>query len=284
MDQRAKRNAAILLLVGLAAAIVLSSSLSRLQLKPGSPFPGASNQAEAASGAPPRTMPAGSAVPVFQGLLATVVLGLFFYLLIRLLTFSNIKKLFMVMLALAAILVLLIALPRLPSGRKVSLPPESAARPSESQDYTTSPLGRPPPAFIWIAGIVGVAGVALAGAAALRRRAGAAPVQQQLRQEAELAVEAIEAGSDWTEVVVRCYLQMIRLIHLERSMEREPNMTVREFEAALEPLGLPAEPLWRLRTLFEAVRYGNRTLNKMEEQTARDSLQAIVDSLRGGRP
>lgn len=283
LDPHAKRNVVILMLAALGAAIVLSSTLSGLQLGPGDPFPGAGGQTGGTTeAAPSRALPATESLPIFRGVLATTGLILFGYLLVRLVTSTNIKRLIGAGLALVAIVVLLLSLPKIPTGQGAPLAAEEAAGEVPSFEYPTSPLGKPPPAFIWLSALVGMAGLATVAVAVLRHRRASASMPAQLQEEAEKAVAAIEAGADSMNVIVRCYLEMAGLIQKERHLERSHSMTVREFEAALEAIALPPGPLRRLRTLFEAVRYGRRKFSAEEEQEALESLNEIAGFVRGG--
>jgi len=282
LSRHAKRNAVILLLASLAAAVVLASGLGNLQLGGGSPFPGAAvRPGETPPAAVARALPAEESLPLFRGILATVLLALVLVLLLRIATLANIRSILGVVLALAAIAILLAIIPPLPPGQRVSLPAEAAPADDSSFEYATAPLPKPPPAFVWLSAVAGIAGVTSVAVLALRHRRTAASMPDQLRQEAEKAVEALEAGADSTNVIVRCYLQMARLIQEERGLAREHSMTVREFESALESIALPPKPLRQLRTLFEAVRYGDRKFSAEEEQLASQSLREIVGSLRG---
>jgi len=283
MDLRTRRTVAILLLVSLAAAIVLSSSLANLRLGPGDPFPGASSQSsQTETGVVARRLPAGETLPVFRGILAVSLLVLGALLVTRLASITSLKHLFGLLVAMAAITLLLISLPRLSAGGAIELPREAAAPRVPSTDYETSPLGTPPPSFVWTAGLLVLAGAAFALIVSVRPRPGPVKVSDGLVAEANRALEEIEAGANATSVIVRCYLQMTSLIQKARGLSRDRGMTVREFEKDLKDLGLPHEPLLRLRSLFEAVRYGDRQMSAGEEQAAVDCLSEMVSFLRGG--
>ncbi len=281
MDRRAKNLTALFLLVALLAAVLLSSSLPNLTLQGASPFPGAGGQTayEPAPSAD-RAVASATSWSVLSGVLAGALVVLTLYLLVRLLTFTSIKRLVGVVIASAVILVLILSLPRVPTGGPLPLPPESIGADRSSTDYPTSPLGSPPPQLVLIVGIVVAIGLGVLAAATLGRRSSRPSASAALLQQAEAAVQDLEAGLDSTEVVVRCYLQMTSVLRRERGVERDRSLTVREFETALETLALPRPSLRRLRALFEAVRYGNRTLDAEEEQAAMESLNQIVSALR----
>src|SRR5574340_162086 len=243
-----KRKTLILLLVALGAAVLLSSTLSGLQLGSGDPFPGASGQTSGpAEVVPSRALPAAESVPIFRGLLAIGGLVVLVYILVRLVTLTNIKALIGAGLALVAIVVLLLSLPRIPTGEAVPMAAEELAGEAPSFEYATSPLGKPPPAFTWIAAIGALAGAAMVVFTVLHHSRRPASMAGQIGHEAQMAVQAIRSGEDSTNAIVRYYLQMTKLIAKERHLERDHNMTVREFEAALEAVALPPGPLRKLQ-------------------------------------
>lgn len=272
-----------MLLIAVMAALVLTSALDNLHLKPGDPFPGSNHPtAQSEAGAATRRVAAEETLPAFRGLLALALLVLGTLLVKRLAEVTRLSHLAGLLVAVAAIVILLISLPRLPVGGAITAPPDAAAPRAPSAEYSTSPLGTPPPSFLWIAGLLVLVGAAVALVVALRPRPAALKMSDGLVAEASRALEEIEAGSSATSVIVRCYLQMTSLIQRERGVRRDRSMTVREFETDLKNLGLPHEPLLRLRGLFETVRYGDRQMSTSEEEAAMDSLKAIVAFLKGG--
>jgi hypothetical protein len=123
--------------------------------------------------------------------------------------------------------------------------------------------------------IVGLIGVLLW--VFLKRKPAELPLRQ-IAEEAQSALDAIRAGGDLRNIVLRCYAEMSRVLSERRGIQRPPDMTPREFEIALERQGLPREPVQALTRLFEEVRYGAITPGKGEEQRALDSLAAIVQA------
>jgi hypothetical protein len=112
-----------------------------------------------------------------------------------------------------------------------------------------------------------------------RARRPASPLEQ-LAQEAEEAIEQLRAGSDLRNTVIRCYAEMAQVLAEQRGIKRRESMTTREFEAHLQTLGLPDEPIKRLTRLFEDVRYGTVAPSKREEQQAIASLRAIAEACK----
>lgn len=107
-----------------------------------------------------------------------------------------------------------------------------------------------------------------------RRRAHSLP--EALAEHAQEAVDALEAGGDLSNVIIRCYAQMSKVLFDERSLMRHTAMTPREFEQMLLRVGLPAEPVHTLTRLFEEVRYGGISPDSASVEQALESLRAIV--------
>lgn len=103
----------------------------------------------------------------------------------------------------------------------------------------------------------------------------------QLAQEVQQALDALHAGADLQDVVLRCYFEMSRVLQEQRGLRREEAMTPREFEQSLARAGLPAEQVRQLTRLFEDVRYGAHSASHREERQADDCLTAIVAACRG---
>jgi hypothetical protein len=108
-------------------------------------------------------------------------------------------------------------------------------------------------------------------------REAAGDATARLADEAQDALDALLAGGNIRDTVIRCYIQMTQVLAKERNVRREEAMTPREFqEILLTKLKLPETPVRRLTNLFEAVRYGDYRPGKREEMEAIDSLTAIA--------
>jgi len=103
---------------------------------------------------------------------------------------------------------------------------------------------------------------------------------QQLAHEAQEALDALQAGGDLKDIVMRCYREMNRVVRDRRGLQRHEAMTSQEFARHLAALGLPGEHVWRLTRLFEDVRYGARPPGEQEERQAIACLAAIVETCR----
>lgn len=155
----------------------------------------------------------------------------------------------------------------------------------------------PPPAYTPPAGwVTTLATVLIAVAVSLivigvvftvwRRWKNQRQLQEPLRQvqrEAQAALDAIYAGGDLRETILRCYLQMVEALKQYRGISREFDMTPHEFELYLEKRGLPREPVRQLTQLFEQVRYGAAQPGRQDERTAVSSLTAIISAIQNPR-
>jgi hypothetical protein len=150
-------------------------------------------------------------------------------------------------------------------------------------EMESRPIGPGPrfPGLIWLVWGGFAIGFVLLGTWLIRwLTRPAPPAASPLEQEAELAIQALRSGSDLTEVIVRCYLQMSQILQKEQGIELEQTMTAREFEYLLETRGFPPVPVHQLTQLFEAARYGHRKPGQGDEQIAFDCLDTIVQYSR----
>lgn len=105
--------------------------------------------------------------------------------------------------------------------------------------------------------------------------------QELLSTKARVALEEIQSGADFRNVILRCYYEMSQIILRDRGLDRKRWMTAREFEIRLVRAGLPAGPVKHLTRLFELVRYGAYDPSHEQELLAIDSLTAIAQA--GGK-
>lgn len=113
----------------------------------------------------------------------------------------------------------------------------------------------------------------------LRKMALLKPLDDVAR-EAQAAIDAIQAGGDLRDVIIRAYFEMGKVISENRNITRGHDMTPHEFEVFLENRGLPREAIHQITSLFESVRYGAVVPGRQEESQAISSLNAIINACR----
>jgi hypothetical protein len=114
-----------------------------------------------------------------------------------------------------------------------------------------------------------------------QRDAAAVSRMERLATQAEDAAEAIYAGDNLKEAIIRIYQQMSEILLEERGIRRDRSVTPHEFQGLLAERGLPPAPVQQLTELFEQVRYGQSNPGREAEQRAIDSLNAIARACRG---
>jgi len=100
----------------------------------------------------------------------------------------------------------------------------------------------------------------------------------RLADQAQAALDTVQAGGDLKNAVLRCYFEMSRILVEQRSLKRDRSMTPHEFELLLVSNGMPGESVQMLTRLFEEVRYGTKVPGQREEWMAVTSLTAIVEA------
>lgn len=168
------------------------------------------------------------------------------------------------------------------SGGEVNLSPGAALSPVPVADY----VNNPPQWLTFVATLVfslllvglfvGIAWFVLH----LRHRPASRRPLERLAQQAQDALESLQAGGDLRDTVMRCYRKMVQTLDEQRGIKRRMDMTPREFASRLEEVGLASEHVRRLTQLFEDVRYGARDVSEDEERQAIACLSAIVEACR----
>lgn len=279
-----KRIHLIFLLIALFALILLSASLSNLELNPGAPFPGASNSES------PRFIEkvwpqlATYSSPFLEGLMALVFSGLLIYIFVRLIKIVNLRDILRPVLILMMLLFAMILLPRTPINQVVTEPGTYTEIVTPiPKTYIVTPLGAPPPILIWLTSIILILGLSVPIIGILRQKLRSAESDDPILREAEIAVAALLDGQNFSDVILRCYFEMTNAIQLEHGISREKNLTVREFEQQLDKQGFPSQPVQNLTALFEKARYGIETIGDEDQALAIESLGAIIRYCKKGR-
>ena len=95
-------------------------------------------------------------------------------------------------------------------------------------------------------------------------------------QEVRKALSELETGAELKDVVIACYDKMCQGLGKSRLIQRQNSMTPREFEERLAQAGIVSVNIRQLTRLFEGVRYGAKTPDKVTEHEAIQCLQAIL--------
>ncbi len=282
MTPRTKQIAILFLIAALAAVMLLSVSLSGLELKPGLPFPGGGQEGNAGAAATPLTRIEPGRWPLLEVILGILLLAFVVYVPARLVAFVRIKNILKVAAACLLLLALISILPRVEPGPPSLVPNEPVQpQPPPTRSYPVTPLGKPPVEFLWLTAGGILVGVGLLAADLVRRKRKPAEAADALLQHAEDALDALRLGDSFSDVIVRCYLQMTEVLKAERKIERNRSMTVREFEEWLEYKGIPAAPVRGLTGLFEKARYSQEQIDDADEKKGTECLRQIVQYCRG---
>jgi len=284
MPQNTKRITLLFLVGTLVSLIMLSGSLSNLQLHAGTPFPGAGDF-NSETRFFTTASPGNANFPtLLKGIFALIFLFLMIYVAARFIALVNIKRLMRLLSIMIAILVLIILISHIPSTPSTYRPSETSINPiSPRFEYPVSPLGQPPGELILLVLIAFIVAVGLLVFKALGIWLKQTGMTKQILHEAESAMNEIKNGENLRNVIFRCYLQMTYAIQEERKIERNYSMTVREFEDWLEEKGFPIVPIHQLTHLFEKARYGAQLTMKEDEKMATESLDEIIRFCRSER-
>jgi hypothetical protein len=277
MSQEIKRNSLLFLVLALISLVLLSGALSNLELHAGQPFPGADPNHTSQRAVAQLQTYSFTALPGILGLILSLLI---IYVLVSLTAVISLKWLLpwllKFILGLTVLFVFLIILCYLNIGSTGASEWILDIVPSTSSGISTSPLGQPPKEFIWFAGISFALACGLLILKIFRKQLQPSHSEDLLLQQAKNAMQALQSGDDFKNVIIHCYLQMTNTLKEERGIERSHEMTAREFQDWLEFKGLPHIPVQNLTNLFEKVRYGQQHLGENDQKIALDSLREII--------
>lgn len=281
MTGRQKFQLLVLSGVAVAAMILLSAGLADLEFLPGKPLP-RSKTAESVSevmGLPPGNRLFEILIMALFVLAQLLLPFAIIYLIVSPEARRQVLRKMGHLLWLVALYLFLRAQPFTLNRETEVAPPEASSLREAVPDIEF--IADSPP---WLV-LVTTLGLAVLAAGMLvgfvwfiwRRRRSDSPLEQ-VAQEAQAALQALQAGADLRNTVLRCYCEMSRVLRDQRGITREEGMTTREFERHLEEAGLADEHVRQLTRLFEEVRYGARVPGQQEERQAIACLTAIVEA------
>ena len=286
-----KRNSLLLLGTVSAFIIIIVMSLPNLTLSPGQPF--ALEQAQLGIDGISTTLPGGEVfIWVVRGIIGLALIIFPLYVVFSLFTPEGRKRLIGDIVVIGFLLLLTSFIQKLPAKdqkqepKPVNLSPQNLSGDSGLPISVFSPT---PPAWLTPAviliGSVLVVIVVFVAIRFFRRTPPSDFSLDELAQEAQNAIGALNTGGDLKVTVIHCYREMTRIVKQQKGIERDATMTVREFEDHLVGTGLPQEALKTLTRLFEQVRYGGALAGSQEEQLALSCLTDIVNACMviGGR-
>ncbi|HWQ46544.1 MAG TPA: DUF4129 domain-containing protein [Longilinea sp.] len=278
-----RQKTLLLLFLVILAVLLIAPSLTDLQLQPGQPLPPGVNEQPLTQEASPSTTFEPAAYSVLKGFLSLLFVLITLYLFFNLILHLDWKHSIRAVLILIAIAALIIAIPR-PS---LDLSPNQNTNPmgiptQANPEYLPSPLGSPPQALVWVV-VVGLAAIGTLGLAWwLTRKRHPLPAVDPIGAQAFSALHALESGEDLNNVIMRCYLEMSRILQQEQGLERPETMTAAEFEEFLTLRGIPEGPVRQLTRLFEKARYSDLQLDAHDNEMGWNCLTAISTFFRQG--
>lgn len=282
MTKRRKSLALLLAGVAIVAMILLSAGISQLELLSGRPFSlGRGSQFGIRLG---EATPGGDFIVTAILALSAMLQLLLPFAIIYLLVSPKARKQFLR--SLSSLLWLLALYLLLRSrvgvfGEQEIMPPPDAVPAGEvvpEVEFVAAPSQ-------WFVFVMNLAVALLLAAVVvgglwflLHRRRQPTSSLEQIAWKAQDALQALRAGGDLRNTVLRCYFEMSRVLSEQRGITRAKAMTPREFERYLEEAGLPGEHVRGLTRIFEGVRYGAKVPGEDDESHAIACLTRIVEA------
>lgn len=281
MLRQSNQRAFFLFLLAIGALLILASGISKILFVP-EPFILGTTSQEQPLAALSNLRFVGSELIFY------VFFVLFILAIISMVLVPEARKRMLWFILLFAVMVFLsqLLIPRTPAEQLQVVETETAQR---IADNNFQPLITPQPDLssnletpAWLVTVAGI-GLALlivSGSAAIvwliARQKSYTSVPQEISLEARAAIQELEAGGEFQDVILRCYARMSQVLSEQRGVHRESAMTPHEFERLLIKLGFPSEPIRTLTHLFEDVRYGSIQQGENGMQMAVSSLNAII--------
>jgi hypothetical protein len=279
----------ILAVFALSALALLASSLNTLELRDGRPLPLSVMKPDLGAGGD-----APSWMNAFMGAFRVFMIFMWvmvpFYIIYLIISKEARKRLLRDILMVMPILLILYFISNSQAGENTledisgRFGMQDAEEMQGNLDVPPLPEFQPPPPWVSTAASIALAVVLAAlitisvifiwRRARIKEDRSLIDIQSTARQ----ALASIETGSDLSEVIQRCYLQMVQTLRETMGINRLKDMTPHEFEVVLEKRGLPREPVSQLTQLFEQVRYGHERPGPAEQRKAINCLTSIVSA------
>ena len=279
-----KRLVLIFATLALGALTMLATSLSEVPFREGQRF--VWGEAEQAPVPPSVVEPTFVEVPLWQQLLALILLALMVVLIGMLLSPEMRKRMFLLLIR--GVLTALGIYYLLKNYGDQLLPfniQNAAENLASEQSSVPLPMFQPPsvsPVFSYMISFA-FALILLTVAWMVYRswqsRYGTLKRSQPLDEIARIArssLNDLSSGRNSSDVIINCYLRMSDVVSSKRQLQREIAMTPHEFAVRLERAGLPGDAVNRLTRLFEGVRYGDRRSGPKDVNEAVSCLKTIL--------
>jgi len=283
MNNQFRQKSLIFLMLTIIGMLLLAASLHDLHFQPGMPIPGAENSQVPDKLENESIKSVIEFQPVLQLPLALIFIWIMIVFVFSLIKKFNLKK----NLKLAGVSLIVLCLFLFLNQIKITTPASSTGDSQgmeipDSLYYDLAPIGDPPKVIFWFVIISLICVTAFLVIWLLIHPQHQSQKENLISNETNKALKAIESGCDLRNVIINCYMQMLRITEEEQGIERLNSMTPREFEQILTAKGIPYASIHQLTDLFEKVRYGSKPTNLSDEKTAIECLSAIRLSCRSG--
>jgi len=153
----------------------------------------------------------------------------------------------------------------------------AVSKPTESETERSEVVKGPSPRWIpfLIGGVAIVVGLLLWQIFRIKRSQGGLTFRHQVIQAVSDAIKELEGEGEVSDVVLRCYRDMCKILGRKVAMSRD--LTAREFTRLLLQAGVREREVTGLTDLFERVRYGRGLSGPTEAAEALAFLKSIEE-------